>query len=75
MFTGLASFSMKGLWQASLIAATTLVLALLFPLFVWLSGAFVALVFLRKGFLPGLQVILIAGIGASLFTWFGYYFG
>ncbi len=70
MFTGLASFSMKGLWQARLIAATTLVLALLFPLFVWLSGAFVALVFLRKGFLPGLQVILIAGIGASLFTWF-----
>ena len=70
MFTGLASFTMKGVWQASLVAATTLVLALLFPLFVWLSGAFVALVFLRKGLLPGFQVILVAGISASLFTWF-----
>lgn len=70
MFIGLASFCMKGKLQASLLAATFLVLALIFPLSAWLSSAFIALVFLRKGLATGLQVVLIAGIGACILSWF-----
>ena len=70
MFTGLASFCMKGKLQASLLAATFLVLALIFPLSIWLSSAFIALVFLRKGLSTGLQVVLISGVGAGVLSWF-----
>ncbi len=69
MFIGLASFCMKGKLQASLLAATFLVLALIFPLSAWLSSAFIGLVFLRKGLAAGLQVVLIAGVGACTLSW------
>lgn len=69
MFIGLASFCMKGKLQAGLLAATFLVLALIFPLSAWLSSAFIGLVFLRKGLATGLQVVLIAGIGACALSW------
>ncbi len=62
MFTALASFAMRGPVQAGLMAATTLMLAILLPPLAWLSGAVPALVVLRLGPLAGLRV---AGIGLA----------
>jgi len=68
MFIGLASFAMRGPVQAGLIAATTLMLAILLPPLAWLSGALPALVVLRLGPLAGLRVVAIGLAAATGFA-------
>jgi hypothetical protein len=65
----LAVFIMRGLWIAALAAGLLGIAALKMPPFVILSGAVVALVALRKGWLSGLLVAL----GASALVAGGWY--
>lgn len=65
----LASFVMRGPWQAALVAAALAVLSLLLPPVLLLSGAAVALVTLRLGLQQGLLVLAIATVGGGLLAW------
>ena len=59
---GLAKFAMQGRMQAALLVAGFAVLAAIFPPFIVLSGATLALVTLRKGLAEG---ALLAAIGTA----------
>lgn len=68
----LASYAMRGPFQAALPATVLLLLALFFPPLAWLSGAVVGLVFLRKGINGGITVFAISAAFTGLFTfWLG----
>ncbi|MBE2294594.1 MAG: hypothetical protein IAF00_06560 [Phycisphaerales bacterium] len=60
----LATFVIRGRLAAALVAATTAVLFWLFPPFLILSGAVVALVTLRRGAIEGALLAGLAGSGA-----------
>lgn len=62
----LAAFIMQGRMQAIAVAATSLMLALLFPPLSLLSAAVVALVTLRLGWREGLNTVLAAALAAGL---------
>jgi hypothetical protein len=64
----LAVFIMRGRSSAALIAATTAVLFWLFPPFLIISGAVVALVTLRLGPAEGAVLMALAGLGAAVLT-------
>ena len=66
----LASFAMRGPWQAALVVATTAILSLLLPPMLFLSGAALALVALRQGLRPAMLVLLITIIGGGLLALF-----
>ncbi len=55
-----ASFAMRGLQQATLLAVVTALLSMLIPPFSHLSGGVVGLVTLRMGYRRGLGVMLLA---------------
>ena len=60
----LATFVMRGRSPAALVAAVAAVLFWLFPPFLIVSGAVVALVTLRQGVAEGAGVMALAGLGA-----------
>jgi hypothetical protein len=62
----LANFIMRGYSQAALVAALVALLSLLIPLLGPISAAVVGLVTLRRGSLPGLRVVGLATLGASV---------
>lgn len=62
----LAAFVIRGRWTAALVAATTAVLFWLFPPFLILSGAVVALVTLRRGAAEGALLVGLAGLAATV---------
>ncbi|BCX80708.1 hypothetical protein MIT9_P0284 [Methylomarinovum caldicuralii] len=62
----LASFIMQGRMQAIAVAATALMLSLLFPPLSLLAAAVVALVTLRLGWREGLNTLLAASLAAGL---------
>ncbi len=64
----LATFVMRGRLQAALVAAVGAVLFWLFPPFLIVSGAAVALVTLRLGAIEGVRVMVLAGLGAVTLT-------
>ena len=64
----LATFVMRGRLQAALVAAVGAVLFWLFPPFLIVSGASVALVTLRLGAIEGVRVMALAGLGAVTLT-------
>ena len=64
----LAAFVMRGRSTAALIAATAAVLFWLFPPFLIVSGAAVALVTLRRGAAEGVGLMALAGLGAVALT-------
>jgi hypothetical protein len=64
----IATFIMRGRSSAILIAATTAVLFWLFPPFLIVSGAVVALVTLRHGPAEGALLVALAGLGATVLT-------
>lgn len=64
----IASFVMRGRSSAVLVAATTAVLFWLFPPFLIVSGAVVALVTLRHGPAEGALLVALAGLGATVLT-------
>lgn len=68
MMRYLAAYIVRGRMQAILVAAAAALLALLLPPLSYLSGAAVALVTLRQGMQRGLEVILGAGVAASLLS-------
>lgn len=59
---------MRGRSSAVLVAATTAVLFWLFPPFLIVSGATVALVTLRRGPAEGALLVALAGLGAAVLT-------
>ena len=59
---------MRGRPSAVLVAATTAVLFWLFPPFLIVSGAAVALVTLRRGPVEGVLLMALAGLGAPVLT-------
>lgn len=63
--SGLAQYALRGIPQAGLLAAVFLTLSLLFPPFVWLSSALIALVVLRNGWQYGLKVVALSILGAA----------
>lgn len=65
-----AVFLMRGFWIAGLVAGLFGVAALKFPPAALLSGAVVALVALRKGWLHGALVALVAGLVVGM-GWYG----
>jgi hypothetical protein len=67
----LASFIMRGPWQAALVVAAAALLGLLLPPVVVASGAALALVALRQGLNAALNVLVLAGIGASALAYLG----
>ena len=60
---------MRGRWAAALIAATAALLFWLFPPFIIVSGAAVALVTLRRGVVEGVLLLILAGLGATGLVW------
>ncbi|MCX8049147.1 MAG: hypothetical protein N3A55_05755 [Methylohalobius sp.] len=62
----LAEFIMRGRMQATLVAATCLMLSLLLPLLSLLAAATVALVTLRQGWREGLNTLLASALAAGL---------
>lgn len=62
----LAAYVLKGRTQAVLVTAVTAVLALLLPLFSYLSGATVALVTLRHGLQAGIQLAMLSTVAVAL---------
>ena len=64
----LANFIIRGRSSAVLVAATTAVLFWLFPPFLIVSGAAVALVTLRRGPAEGALLVALAGLGAIVLT-------
>ncbi len=64
----LAAFVMRGRSPAALVAAGGAVLFWLFPPFLIVSGAAVALVTLRRGAAEGARVMALAGLGAVALT-------
>ncbi len=64
----LALFVMRGRSSAVLVAATAAVLFWLFPPFLIVSGAVVALVTLRHGPAEGALLVALAGLGAAVLT-------
>jgi len=64
----LAAFVMRSRSTAGLVAAAAAVLFWLFPPFLIVSGAAVALVTLRRGAAEGLGLIALAGLGAVALT-------
>ena len=60
---------MRGRSSAALVAAAAAVLFWLFPPFLIVSGAVVALVTLRRGPAEGALVVGLAGLGAAGLTW------
>ncbi len=62
----LAGFIMQGRMQAIAVAATSLMLSLLFPPFSLLAAAVIALVTLRLGWREGLNTLLAASLAAGL---------
>ena len=64
----LAAFVMRGRSTAVLVAATAAVLFWLFPPFLIVSGAAVALVTLRRGAAEGAWLMALAGLGAVTLT-------
>lgn len=60
----LAAFIMRGRSPAALVAATSAVLFLVFPPFLVVSGAALALVTLRQGAIAGISVMALAGLAA-----------
>jgi hypothetical protein len=60
---------MRGRSPAALVAAAAAVLFWLFPPFLIVSGAVVALVTLRRGPAEGALVVGLAGLGAAGLTW------
>ncbi|MFO7640316.1 MAG: DUF2232 domain-containing protein [Candidatus Competibacteraceae bacterium] len=64
----IATCIMRGRSSAVLIAATTAVLFWLFPPFLIVSGAVVALVTLRHGPAEGALLVALAGLGATVLT-------
>lgn len=64
----LAAFVMRGRSTAALVAATAAVLFWLFPPFLIVSGAAVALVTLRRGAAEGAWLMALAGFGAVALT-------
>ena len=64
----LAAFVMRSRSTAALVAAAAAVLFWLFPPFLIVSGAAVALVTLRRGAAEGLGLIALAGLGAVALT-------
>jgi hypothetical protein len=65
----LAAFVMRGRSPAALVAAAAAVLFWLFPPFLIVSGAAVALATLRRGPAEGALVVALAGLGAAGLTW------
>ena len=65
----LAAFVMRGRSPAALVAATAAVLFWLFPPFLIVAGAVVALVTLRQGAVEGIAIMVLAGLGAAGLTW------
>lgn len=65
----LAAFVMRGRSPAALVAAAAAVLFWLFPPFLIVSGAVVALATLRRGPAEGALVVALAGLGAAGLTW------
>ncbi len=64
----LAAFVMRGRSAATLVAAVAAVLFWLFPPFLIVSGATVALVTLRRGAVEGVALMALAGLGAVALT-------
>ncbi|MBK5965692.1 hypothetical protein CCR95_16770 [Thiocystis minor] len=64
----LANFIMRGYSQAALVAAMAALLSLLMPLLGPISAAAVGLVTLRSGGVPGLLVVGLATLGASVLS-------
>jgi hypothetical protein len=64
----LAAFVMRGRSTAALVAAAAAVLFWLFPPFLIVSGATVALVTLRRGAAEGAGLMALAGLGAVALT-------
>lgn len=64
----LATFVMRGRSTAALVAAAAAVLFWLFPPFLIVSGATVALVTLRRGAVEGAWLMALAGFGAVALT-------
>lgn len=65
----LATFVMRGRSPAALVAATAATLFWLFPPFLIIAGAVVALVTLRQGAAEGALLMALAGLGAAGLTW------
>lgn len=65
----LAAFVMRGRSAAALVAATAAVLFWLFPPFLIVATAVVALVTLRRGAAEGASIALLAGLAAAGLTW------
>ena len=66
---GVAAFAARGASQAALVATTALVLSLLLPPLMWVSGAAIALCALRKGPRHGVLAVAIALAAAVAFGW------
>lgn len=60
----LAAFVMRGRASAALVAASSAVLFLVFPPFLVVSGAVIALITLRQGSTAGIAVMALAGLAA-----------
>lgn len=65
----LAAFIIRNRWSAILSASITAVLFWLFPPFLIISGAIIALVTLRRGAAEGALIMALAGIAASGLSW------
>lgn len=65
----LAAFVMRSRSAAALVAATAAVLFWLFPPFLIVAGAVIALVTLRQGATEGALLAILAGLGAAGLTW------
>lgn len=63
-----AQYIMRGRMQAMLVAVAATLLSLLLPPFNYLSGAVVALVTLRRGWMDGLTIVIGAGVVVALFA-------
>ena len=68
----LAAFIMRGRLPAALVAATAAVLFWLFPPFLIVAGAAIALMTLRQGPIEGALVMALGGIGAVGLTWLAF---
>lgn len=71
-FGALAGFVMRGYWQASVFVGLMALLSLFFPPLVYLSGASLALITLRRGWAEGLQVLVAALLGMALVFELGF---
>jgi hypothetical protein len=65
----LAAFIMRGRSAAALVAAASGVLFWLFPPFLIIAGAVIALVTLRRGAVEGAFVVVLGGLAAAGYAW------